>query len=73
VPAEVCGLIKAQGVLSPDVLGMDSNEDEELSEGLSITRIDDLLAQMRFREAPKRALFSLPLRLAEGLTIGIKG
>ncbi|CCL99933.1 uncharacterized protein FIBRA_01958 [Fibroporia radiculosa] len=44
-----------------------------LPESISITRIDDLLQQMRFHEVPKRALFSLPLQLAPGLTIGVKG
>jgi hypothetical protein len=44
-----------------------------LSERLSITRIDDLLSQMRFHEAPKRSLFSFPLKLAEGFAIGVKG
>ena len=28
---------------------------------------------MRFYESPKRALFSVPFELAEGLVIGIKG
>ncbi|KAI0703839.1 ku70-like protein [Cytidiella melzeri] len=44
-----------------------------LSESVSITRVDDLLAQMRFHEVPKRALFSIPFQLAVGFTIGIKG
>jgi ATP-dependent DNA helicase 2 subunit 1 len=44
-----------------------------LPAALSISRIDDLLEQMRFHEAPKRALFSIPFELASGLTIGIKG
>ncbi len=54
----------------------DGEEDEEsstLPESISITRIDDLLAQMRFHEVPKRALFSIPFELAPGLTIGVKG
>lgn len=38
-----------------------------------ITRIDDLLEQMRFHEVPKRALFSIPFELADGFVIGIKG
>jgi ATP-dependent DNA helicase 2 subunit 1 len=44
-----------------------------LPESISISRIDDLLEQMRFREVPKRALFSIPFHLANGFTIGIKG
>ncbi|KAF4596792.1 ATP-dependent DNA helicase II subunit 1 [Pleurotus pulmonarius] len=54
----------------------DGEEDEEsstLPESISITRIDDLLAQMRFHEVPKRALFSIPFELAPGLKIGVKG
>jgi ATP-dependent DNA helicase 2 subunit 1 len=40
---------------------------------ISISRIDDLLEQMRFHEVPKRALFSIPFELANGLVIGTKG
>ncbi|KAF9012092.1 ku70-like protein [Hymenopellis radicata] len=53
---------------------MAEDEDEEgLPESISISRIEDLLAQMRFHEVPKRALFSVPFKLAEGFTIGVKG
>ncbi|KAG1822093.1 SPOC like C-terminal domain-containing protein [Suillus variegatus] len=38
-----------------------------------ITRIDDLLSQMRFHEVPKRAMFSIPFQLADGFVISIKG
>lgn len=38
-----------------------------------MARIDDLLAQMRFREMPKRALLSIPFELADGFVIGVKG
>jgi ATP-dependent DNA helicase 2 subunit 1 len=58
------------------VLVSDSSEDEDvdfLPAEVSISRIDDLLAQMRFHEVPKRALFSIPFELATGLVIGIKG
>ena len=44
-----------------------------LPESISITKIEDMLAQMRFHEVPKRSLFSIPLHIADGLTIGIKG
>ncbi|KAJ3512006.1 hypothetical protein NLJ89_g3774 [Agrocybe chaxingu] len=44
-----------------------------LPESISISRIEDLLSQMRFHEVPKRALFSIPFELANGLKIGIKG
>jgi ATP-dependent DNA helicase 2 subunit 1 len=44
-----------------------------LPESISITRIDDLLSQMRFHEVPKRAQFSIPFELASGFVIGVKG
>ena len=44
-----------------------------LPESISIGRIDELLAQMRFHEVPKRAAFSIPLQLAPEFTIGVKG
>ncbi|KAJ3554418.1 hypothetical protein NM688_g3122 [Phlebia brevispora] len=51
----------------------DENDSEVLPESMSITRIEDLLAQMRIHEMPKRALFSIPFELAENFVIGIKG
>jgi ATP-dependent DNA helicase 2 subunit 1 len=51
-------------------------EDESsaiLPESISITRIDELLAQMRFHEVPKRALFTAPFELAGNFVIGVKG
>lgn len=59
-----------------NVLVTDTSSEEDfdfLPPSLSISRIDDLLEQMRFYESPKRALFSIPFELAEGLVIGIKG
>ena len=57
--------------------GLGEDEDEEdsgmLPASISITRIDDLLSQMRFHEVPKRALFSIPLELGKGFVIGVKG
>ncbi|KAF9072547.1 ku70-like protein [Rhodocollybia butyracea] len=56
-----------------------SEEDDEeedanvLKQSISISRIEDLLSQMKFREVAKRALFSIPLELAQGFTIGVKG
>lgn len=44
-----------------------------LPESISITKIEDMLAQMRFHEVPKRAIFSIPFHIADGFTIGIKG
>jgi len=63
-----------QSVLLSNVLN-DDNEDDTgvLPESISITRIDDLLSQMRFHEVPKRAIFSIPFQLADGFVIGIKG
>ena len=50
------------------------NEDPfTLPESISITKIEDMLAQMRFHEVPKRSLFSIPFHIADGFTIGIKG
>jgi ATP-dependent DNA helicase 2 subunit 1 len=56
-------------------MNAEDGEDGEsaLPEQLSITRVNDLLAQMRFHEAPKRALFSVPFTLADGFVIGVKG
>lgn len=41
---------------------------------MSITRIEDLLAQMRFHEVPKRSIGSLPFEIAPGIgfKIGVK-
>ncbi|KAI0288957.1 SPOC like C-terminal domain-containing protein [Russula brevipes] len=51
-----------------------ADEDSDfLPAAISISRIDDLLEQMRFHEVPKRALFSIPFELANGLVIGTKG
>jgi len=61
-------------VLLPSNLTEDDEADGSiLPESISITRIDDLLSQMRFHEVPKRALFSVPLELAKGFVIGVKG
>ncbi|KAI0050512.1 Ku DNA-binding complex, Ku70 subunit [Auriscalpium vulgare] len=61
-------------VLLPDSIDADIESDPSvLPESISITRIDDLLDQMRFHEVPKRALFSIPFELAEGFVIGVKG
>ncbi|KAF8071492.1 SPOC like C-terminal domain-containing protein [Lyophyllum atratum] len=52
---------------------IDSSDPSVLPESISISRIEDLLSQMRFHEVPKRAHFSITMKLAEGLTIGVKG
>ncbi len=61
-------------MLLPTNLSEDDETDPDvLPESVSITRIDDLLAQMRFHEVPKRAQFSIPFELANDFVIGIKG
>ncbi|TCD61340.1 ATP-dependent DNA helicase II subunit 1, partial [Steccherinum ochraceum] len=60
-------------VLLPNNLSDDEGDPSVLPESISISRIDDLLAQMRFHEVPKRAIFSLPLELASEFVIGVKG
>ncbi|KAJ7167691.1 SPOC like C-terminal domain-containing protein [Mycena filopes] len=64
-------------VLLPNNLVDEDDIDEDdpsvLPESISISRIEDLLAQMRFHEVPKRAQFSIPFEIAEGFTIGVKG
>ncbi|KIY53908.1 Ku DNA-binding complex, Ku70 subunit [Fistulina hepatica ATCC 64428] len=55
---------------------LDSAENEDYVDDARhnfAVNIEDLLAQMRFREVPKRALFSIPFELGAGFTIGIKG
>ncbi|KAF9456442.1 SPOC like C-terminal domain-containing protein [Collybia nuda] len=64
-------------VLLPSNIGDEDDSDEAdpsvLPESISISRIEDLLSQMRFHEVPKRAQFSVPFEFAQGLTIGVKG
>ncbi|ESK87600.1 dsb repair complex subunit [Moniliophthora roreri MCA 2997] len=63
-------------VLQPNTLSEDEDDAEDpsvLPQSISISRIEDLLAQMRFHEVPKRAQFSIPLQLGNGFTIGVKG
>lgn len=64
-----------QSVLLPSNLSLEDENEEGviLPESISITRIDDLLSQMRFHEVPKRAQFSIPLELGTGFQIGVKG
>ena len=64
-----------QSVLLPSTITSDEDEDNEsfIPESISISRIDDLLAQMRFHEVPKRAQFSIGMELGAGWVIGVKG
>jgi len=59
-------------ILSADTFTQDENA-TSLPPSISITRIEELLEQMRIKEVPKRTLFSIPFHLAEGFTIGVKG
>ncbi|KAL4074735.1 SPOC like C-terminal domain-containing protein [Scleroderma yunnanense] len=60
-------------VLPSNVVGDEQGDSGILPDSISIARIDDLLNQMRFREQPKHALFSIPFELGKGFTIGVKG
>lgn len=61
-------------VLPSNVLGEEESETSGvLPDSISITRIDDLLDQMRFHEQPKRAIFNVPFEIGKGFTIGVKG
>lgn len=60
-------------LLPTNVVKSDDAEGNVLPESISIARVDDLLEQMRIREVPKRAQFSVPFQLAKDFTIGVKG
>ncbi|TRM62208.1 ku70-like protein [Schizophyllum amplum] len=51
----------------------DPSDPSVTNESISISRIEDLLAQMRFHEVPKRAQFSVPFELGQDFIIGVKG
>lgn len=68
--------IEIQSIMLANTSTEDDDPDSDpnvLPESISITRIDDLLAQMRVHEVPKRALFSIPFQLAKDFVIGVKG
>lgn len=50
----------------------DDSKDAEIIDDV-VTSFDALLSEMRFREMPKRSLWSVPLHLGEKFTIGVKG
>ena len=56
-----------------DTFTEDENNTSLLPQSISITKIEELLQQMRIKEVPKRSFFSIPFYLAEGFTIGVKG
>jgi ATP-dependent DNA helicase 2 subunit 1 len=75
-----CYVAQPAGTRQKILLPTNLEEDEELEanssvlpESISISRVEDLLNQMRIHEIPKRALFSIPFQLADGLSIGVKG
>lgn len=65
--------MERQSVLPADTPAVDEDSTSLLPESISITRIEELLEQMRIKEVPKRTLFSIPFHLAEGFTIGVGG
>lgn len=66
-------LIGKQSVLPADTFTEDENNTALLPQSISITKIEELLEQMRIKEVPKRTLFSIPFHLSGGFTIGVKG
>ncbi|KDQ58968.1 hypothetical protein JAAARDRAFT_33696 [Jaapia argillacea MUCL 33604] len=67
------GKFYSQILLPSSSLEEQDDEESTLPSSLSITRIEDLISQMRIYEVPKRALFSLGLKLADGFVLGVKG
>lgn len=65
--------MERQSVLPADALTVDGDNTSLLPESISITRIEELLEQMRIKEVPKRTLFCIPFHLAEGFAIGVRG
>jgi len=65
--------LKRQSILPADTFTTDEDSTSLPPESISITRIEELLEQMRIKEVPKHTLFSIPFHLAEGFTIGVRG
>jgi ATP-dependent DNA helicase 2 subunit 1 len=57
------------------VLPSPDAEDEDSTDRVPdvITELDSLVQEMKIREMAKRSIFSIPMQLAEGFTIGVKG
>ncbi|KAF9790330.1 SPOC like C-terminal domain-containing protein, partial [Thelephora terrestris] len=72
-PFDVFKFYSGQSILPADIFTDDEKSTSLLPQSISITRVEELLEQMRIKEVPKRTLFSIPLHLAEGFTIGVKG
>jgi ATP-dependent DNA helicase 2 subunit 1 len=49
-----------------------NDEDTVLSDDVC-EGFEQVIAEMRIREMPKRAMWSVPMEVADGLTIGVKG
>jgi len=65
--------LERQSILPADTFTVDEDSTSLLPESISITRVEELLEQMRIKEVPKHTLFSIPFHLAEGFTIGVRG
>ncbi|KAF8520514.1 Ku DNA-binding complex Ku70 subunit [Gautieria morchelliformis] len=57
------------------VLPSPDAEDENATDQMPdvITELDSLVQEMKIREMAKRSIFSIPMHLADGFTIGVKG
>lgn len=49
------------------------NDEDVLAFGDVCEGFEQVIAEMRIREMPKRAMWSIPMEIADGLTIGVKG
>lgn len=49
------------------------NDEDTVLSGDVCEGFEQVIAEMRIREMPKRAMWSIPMEVADGLTIGIKG
>ena len=68
--SDVCFAPLLQHVLPPQEADEEGNT-EQMPD--VITELDSLVQEMKIREMAKRAVFSIPMHLAEGFTIGVKG
>lgn len=49
------------------------NDEDAIPFGDVCDGFEQVIAEMRIREMPKRAMWSIPMEIAEGFTIGVKG
>ena len=59
--------------IEPDGLSTDIHVTSPISSGDGITLLQSLLSSINSKATPRRALFTLPLEVAPGLKIGVKG